>query len=73
MDADGSNKINLTNTADINDRQPDWSPDGSKIAFASHRDDNRDIYVMDADGSNEIRLTTHTSLDEFPDWRPVAE
>ena len=61
MDADGSNKINLTNTADINDRHPDWSPDGSQIAFASHRDDNRDIYVMDADGSNEIRLTTNQS------------
>ena len=27
---------------------PDWSPDGTKIAFSSYRDGNSEIYVMDA-------------------------
>lgn len=41
-----------------------------KIAFASVRDRNHDIYVMDADGSNEIRLTTSLSYDDQPAWSP---
>jgi len=58
MDADGSNQTNLTNNAAA-DNVPRWSPDKSKIAFYSNRDDvNGEIYVMDADGSNQTRLTT---------------
>ena len=34
MDADGGNQENLTNNP-ANDSQPDWSPDGTKIAFVS--------------------------------------
>lgn len=30
-----------------NDVNPTWSPDGTKIAFASNRDGNYNIYVMD--------------------------
>src|SRR5689334_13658830 len=36
---------------------PEWSPDGSRIAFLAERDGQRDLYVMNADGSSEIRLT----------------
>jgi len=49
---------------------PAWSPDGSKIAFASDRDGNHEIYVMNADGSNPTRLTTHMSFDGKPSWSP---
>jgi Tol biopolymer transport system component len=73
MDAAAGNVINLTNSPDIFDGWPDWSPDGSKIAFTSVRDGNPDIYVMDADGSNVIRLTSTPEFDSWPDWRPVAE
>ena len=37
MNADGSNQVNLTNTSS-SDGEPSWSPDGTKIAFASDRD-----------------------------------
>ena len=48
----------------------DWSPDGSRIAFHSDRDDNDEIYVMDADGSNQINLTNSSSRDVGPVWSP---
>jgi Tol biopolymer transport system component len=50
--------------------QPAWSPDGSKIAFVSDRDGNREIYVMDANGTNEERLTYNPDDDIEPDWSP---
>ena len=44
---------------------PVWSPDGSKIAFASDRNGNFDVYVMPAEGGEATRLTFH-SADETP-------
>ena len=49
---------------------PDWSPDGTKIAFVSTRDGNNEIYVMNADGSNPTNLTNHSASDLFPIWSP---
>ena len=42
----------------------------SRIAFASHRDGNWEIYVMDADGTRQTRLTTRAEQDRFPLWSP---
>ncbi|MDE0505291.1 MAG: hypothetical protein OXI86_14540, partial [Candidatus Poribacteria bacterium] len=72
MDADGGNQENLTNHP-AGDSSPDWSPDGTKIAFVSGRDDNdrwKQIYVMDADGKSPIRLTDGPGLKRDPDWSP---
>jgi len=38
MNADGTGLTRLTNNAAL-DTEPAWSPDGTKIAFASTRDD----------------------------------
>jgi len=49
-----------------------WAPrareDASRIAFASRRDGNWEIYVMDADGGHQTRLTTRAEQDRFPLW-----
>ncbi len=64
------------------DRSPDWSPDGSKIAFTSTRQDvavpangstNYLLYAMKSDGTGVTRLTTldDPSLHERnPSWKP---
>ena len=52
------------------DGDPAWSPDRSRIAFATDRDGNREIYMMDADGSQPIRLTNDPARDHSPDWSP---
>jgi Tol biopolymer transport system component len=47
-----------------------WSPDNKKIAFASDRDGNGDVYVMDANGNNASRLTNTRAIDRAPVWSP---
>jgi Tol biopolymer transport system component len=71
MNADGSGQTNISNNP-ATDSHPDWSPDGTKIAFGTNRDGNEEIYVMNADGSGQTRLTnTEPGVgDYYPDWSP---
>jgi Tol biopolymer transport system component len=41
-----------------------------RIAFASDRDGNWEIYVMNADGSGQRNLTANPSKDRAPAWSP---
>jgi Tol biopolymer transport system component len=50
--------------------EPAISPDGRRIAFASSRDGNAEIYVMNADGSEPRRLTHDPHSDTAPSWSP---
>lgn len=47
------------------DSAPVWSPDGTKIAFASDREGSMDVYVMSAKGGAPKRLT-YTAGKETP-------
>lgn len=40
------------------DTRPVWSPDGSRIVFASNREGSQDLYIVDAGGGTPRRLTT---------------
>ena len=41
-----------------------------RIAFASHRDGNWEIYRADGDGAHQTRLTRRDAQDRFPLWSP---
>jgi TolB protein len=72
--ADGSDPVRLTDDDSLEpgsrtpamDRFPNWSPDGSRIAFESNRDGGVDIYVMNADGTDPVKLTSGS----HPAWSP---
>ena len=51
---------------------PVFSPDGKRIAFASNRDGNSEIYVMNVDGSGIRRLTNHPAGEVAPAWNPTG-
>ena len=47
--------------------RPSPSP---RIAYASDRDGNYEIYVMNADGTGLTRPTNNTAEDTYPSWSP---
>jgi WD40 repeat protein len=72
MDPDGTDQVNLTNTA-ATERGPAWSPDGTKIAFVvSHG-----ISVINADGTGRTSIpllpnTGATGLSWSPDGTQIV-
>ncbi len=76
MNADGEGQSRLTaSDSDPSDPaglffqvEPSWSPDGSRIAFASQRSGNFDIYVMNADGTDTRKVTSTKQNDSHPTW-----
>ena len=67
---------NLTQNAS-DDWTPVWAPDGQRIAFASNRDANAEVYVMEADGTEQTNLTQSDDTDGWnlvwsPDGQRIA-
>jgi tricorn protease len=59
---DGSDVRRLT-TADGDEANPAFSPDGSLIAFTANYDGNLDVYVVPSGGGVPKRLTWHPGAD----------
>jgi dipeptidyl aminopeptidase/acylaminoacyl peptidase len=74
--ADGSAEPTQITSGDFEDEQPDWSPDGSKIAFAAARHEDwditlsRDVYVMPSEGGDPVRVTAMDGYCSSPSWSP---
>jgi Tol biopolymer transport system component len=73
MDADGSNKVRLTNNGAAN-FCPFFHPSGEKVIFTSNLADphgrNFDIYLIDIDGKNLEQVTFDETFDGFPMFSP---
>jgi len=55
----------------LSDDGPDYSPDGSKIVFASNRTGDFGIWLCDKDGMNPVQLVNRgPSLTGTPHWSP---
>lgn len=53
MSPDGAGLTQLTDDP-AEDREPAWSPDGTKIVFTRVIDGNAEIFLMDADGTGPV-------------------
>lgn len=75
MDADGSNKVQITHNAAAN-FAPSFFPDGKRIIFASNMADTSrvpmdfDLYSVRLDGSGLERITSAKGFDGFPMFTP---
>ncbi|MFC1660586.1 TolB family protein, partial [Gemmatimonadota bacterium] len=61
INADGSGRVNLTNTPDVDEHYPHASPDGGKILFVAiegegRRDRSRNVYYMNVDGTGKTKV-----------------
>jgi Tol biopolymer transport system component len=60
----------ISNTPEASEWVPAWSPDGSRIAFASDRDGDSEVYVIGVSGSGLVQLTRNEGYDGRPRWSP---
>jgi len=80
---DGKNEPVQITAGDFDDRDPQWSPDGTKIAFVSKREgdpdanDNSDIWVVAADTDSAdhplTQITRNPGADRNPTWSPNGD
>jgi TolB protein len=62
-------EYNLTQHA-AEDRNPAWSPDGTRLVFESDRDGNWEIYLLELQSDTITRLTDDPDFDGAPSWSP---
>lgn len=73
MNTNKSGITQLTNNEGGSNHSPDWSPDGRKIAFVSHRNGAGGIFVINADSSSGVTRLTMGFDDNSPRWSPDGE
>ncbi|MBX3396363.1 MAG: PD40 domain-containing protein [Phycisphaerae bacterium] len=66
---DGATITQITDGS-ANDAQPTFDPSGQRIAFASDRAGQWDIWVIDASGRNPIQITNSPAPEMHPSWSP---
>ena len=72
-----NNALNLTDSAEIHEDQPDWSPDGSFIAYVAmtvsgdRRRSTQDLRIINVRSGNITELTnTADEYEALPRWSP---
>ncbi|HEY1340993.1 MAG TPA: hypothetical protein VGF59_25955 [Bryobacteraceae bacterium] len=69
--SDGSGPAQSWIASTVLDSSPQYSPDGTRVAFRSDRSGRSEIWVADADGSNQRRITSFNAVGAgSPRWSP---
>lgn len=72
----------MTDTPDVNERDPAWSPDGTKLAMTVEvppvqgspaTSPQSDIYIVDSNGGNLRAVTMNEAIDDMPAWAPSGD
>jgi dipeptidyl aminopeptidase/acylaminoacyl peptidase len=63
----------VTGTPLMQDRSPDWSPDGTTIAYVSERSGAWALHAVGRDGSGERQLTQDGADYGEPAWHPAGD
>ena len=77
IDATSGAARQITSGDAWNDTDPEWSPDGSRIAFVSNRTGkefdegrNSDVWTVPVGGGNLTKISTSPDRDASPVWSP---
>jgi len=65
-------------SGDVNENDPTWSPDGTRIAYVADLDSkgldyegrHSDVYVVPAAGGSAVKVSDHAEADSSPTWSP---
>jgi Tol biopolymer transport system component len=68
----GGTPTKLTDDAFV-DSDPAWSPDATKLAFASDRGGSMDIWVRDFATGRDVQLTRMPEAEMAPAWSPDGQ
>ena len=77
MNADGTNKYNVTDADFQCAHLEGWSPDGTKLLYRSYNDSGQptaphnDLWLANADGSGVTQITFETDGTCFGSWRSI--
>jgi dipeptidyl aminopeptidase/acylaminoacyl peptidase len=72
VNADGTNKIRLSNAPDNDNTRANWNANGDQVAYIRSTDDPTvtDLYVMNADGTGARPVVTGIKFGSYPSWSP---
>jgi hypothetical protein len=68
MYADGTHRQLVSDA--VGGYDPDWSPDGSRIASSGYYSGPHALSIVNSDGSDPLILTDNEYEDRYPSWSP---
>ena len=66
----GTTRAEQVTSGDGYDYQPDWSPDGHSVVYASYRNDAMELWLLDTRTLETSRVVADSAVNVEPRWSP---